>query len=923
MALYKVKGSKSQSGGHWVTIKDGRWKGQHVFIKDGQTFDQALEERKKHSSGLEDRPVANKLAKQKASKEYKSKDLEKRSNLIRQINKLDADGKYKNLIDDASDEELENLRDNLKEIAKRDKLGQNEYLMQKQREIGIINDEKPNELQDKANNVISKMYKTKEEQMRDNGIQLSDRQIAEGNRLTNKAENGVRDDIKAFLSGKENYDGSQEQFINDLSDNWGVDKERVENILHEESSKHPRLFKGDIPEKDNKIIPGTMFHEKNYDEVIDLTKQNTLPDTKNMSLKDERQVLTRELAREIYGKGISDEVADRYGKELQQPGEGTVTTDLEDWEFDKDKLEWTNAGLRNKLIYLRQGYDASQADAKKNKEDWEKWNKGIEKATSSDSYNQKISEYYDEREKNALLNKDMTYGYSDKALKNMSNKELDEYINKQNELVNQYSSEYEKSKTYDQRYTRNRQDTVWNSGMKTKYEAQLKRANNEKIRREEDLQKNFRILTPEESKEQDIKIASGQTLNRKEISKQEKEERLIDNMIVGSYGNQVSYRDKENNLWTTSRNSYNKYVNGESQKIGGTYAGNDEHALKDMITSEAYDKYEYKGYLDDEKTGKGKERDTFIKSEFERLKGQAYDSTNTRKERVKTNENYAKYYNSEGVRHDIAEAQAKQKEDMLKNGFKQKVDMNGGEYYYEPERIKRMEEAGTKPMTNSYTGGGWQGTKYDSKLSTKDIGKNVVSELKKKYPDVKIARKGDNYSMGSSIDFNIMSSGKNLYVTDKDIDKMEDFGDITTSYGFENWAKQNIKDYKEKHTYTTDDVRNYAKGVLAKATKYDQNVRGDEWYLSDYGKKVVSDLNKEANSYTYSDNDGMVDYFDHGTYMHISIGKWDKPYEISPSKTTTKAMNLSQLVQSYVDRGYSEETARKMAQKAVNKRKRK
>jgi len=587
MALYKVKGSKSQSGGHWVTIKDGRWKGQHVFIKDGQTFDQALEERKKHSKGLENRPVANKLAKQKQNSFYNK------------------------------------LNDN-------DKKKYDEYKSKGYSDSDIQN---------------TLMYKTKEEQMKDAGIkfaqsnklELNEKQIEAGNRLNANAENGVRDDIKTFLSGKEDYDGSQEQFINDLSNEWGVDKEKVEDILHEESSKHPRLFKEDRQE------------------------QNVLPDTKDMSLKEERQTLTRELAREIYGKGISDEVADRYGKDLQQPGEGTVTTDLEDWEFDKDKLEWTNEGLKHRLIELRQGESAANEYAKKTKTDYEKWSKEIEKVTSSDSYNQKISEYYDEREKNALLNKDMTYGYSDKALKNMSNKELDDYINKQNELVNRYSSEYEKSKTYDQRYTRNRQDTVWNSGMKTKYETQLKRANDEKIRREEDLQRNFRILTPEESKEQVIKLASGQTLNRNTVSRQEKEERLIDNMIVGSYGNQVSYRDKENNLWTTSRNSYNKYVNGESEKLGGTYAGNDEHALKDMITSEAYDKYEYKGYLDDEKTGKGKERDTFIKSEFDRLKGQAYDSTNTRKERVKTNENYAKYYNSEGVRHDIAEAKTKRR----------------------------------------------------------------------------------------------------------------------------------------------------------------------------------------------------------------------------------------------------------------------
>ena len=92
--------------------------------------------------------------------------------------------------------------------------------------------------------------------------------------------------------------------------------------------------------------------------------------------------------------------------------------------------------------------------------------------------------------------------------------------------------------------------------------------------------------------------------------------------------------------------------------------------------------------------------------------------------------------------------------------FIQKTDMYGGEVEYTNEDLKRMEEAGTRPMAHSYTGGGWEGTNYDSKLTTKEIGKRVTDEMKKQFPDVKISRRGDNYSMGSSIDFNIMESEK-------------------------------------------------------------------------------------------------------------------------------------------------------------------
>ena len=81
------------------------------------------------------------------------------------------------------------------------------------------------------------------------GHQLSDSQKQEGIRLNQKAENGVRGDIKDFLSGKEDYDGSREDFINDLSNEWGVERSKVENILNEERIKHPRNFKTDRPNR--------------------------------------------------------------------------------------------------------------------------------------------------------------------------------------------------------------------------------------------------------------------------------------------------------------------------------------------------------------------------------------------------------------------------------------------------------------------------------------------------------------------------------------------------------------------------------------------------------------------------------------------------------------------------------------------------
>lgn len=369
--------------------------------------------------------------------------------------------------------------------------------------------------------------------------------------------------------------------------------------------------------------------------------------------------------------------------------------------------------------------------------------------------------------------------------------------------------------------------------------------------------------------------SSKDMLGKEELNKsnvEPVEDRLVNNMIVSHYADDVAYRDKNNNLWVTSREQYNDYVNGKKDKMGAELVFSDEDALKTMIASEGLNRFPYEGYVADEKSGNDKKYKKFVDSEFERLKGTIEDSTNARAERAKTNPNYAKFKEekNEGLNED--------------GSFTQHLDMHGGTREYTAEEMKAMQDRGIKPLEHSYTGGGWEGVNSDKPMDTKDQAKAITDAMKKKYPDVKISRRSELYSGGSSIHFSVMESAKDLYLTDKDIDKMDysDFGSLTGSSGFEWWAKENVKDYDKTHSYNIDDVRKYAKTRLeAIKTGENQSVRGSEWYLSDYGKKVMSDLNKEANSYTYSDSDGMVDYFDHGTYMWVNIGKYDKPYQVN------------------------------------------
>lgn len=222
--------------------------------------------------------------------------------------------------------------------------------------------------------------------------------------------------------------------------------------------------------------------------------------------------------------------------------------------------------------------------------------------------------------------------------------------------------------------------------------------------------------------------------------------------------------------------------------------------------------------------------------------------------------------------------------------FIQNTNMYGGTREYNKEQLDRMKENGMKPMKDSYTGGGWEGTKYDSKLSTKEIAKNITDYSKKEFPDVKLSRKTDY----NGVDIHVMSSDKDLYVSASDIDKMSDkqvSDTIGSSVGgytrLDEWLDKNGRK-TANNTFTANDERDYLKEELSnyKSRKGD-NVVGNEWYLSDYGKKVISGLNKEMNSYNYDDSDGMVDYFNTNFYGYVHIGKWDKPYESKSSSSSS------------------------------------
>ena len=269
-----------------------------------------------------------------------------------------------------------------------------------------------------------------------------------------------------------------------------------------------------------------------------------------------------------------------YDAKIKQFAEDRKNMTNGDWEgmlmaYEKQNADGTYKSLQDIMDDVdkyekEKGKDYSGLDY--NKDMMGAYNELKDGKINYEEYKEKtdkmMDKYYEDKERVALEHKDYSYDYSKETLKKMSDEDLDGVIAKKQELVDEYTNKYNQDLTYDQRTTRNKQDTLWDKGMKTKYEQGLMEAQEEKFNRQ------------------------------------------------------------------TSKNANNS----------GDFVSQSTNPL--------------------------------------------YPDTT-----------------------------------------------------YTQEQLKRMEDAGVKPMENTYSGRGWKGVNTDKHLSTSEQAKAITSAMKEKYPDVKIARK--------------------------------------------------------------------------------------------------------------------------------------------------------------------------------------
>lgn len=199
---------------------------------------------------------------------------------------------------------------------------------------------------------------------------------------------------------------------------------------------------------------------------------------------------------------------------------------------------------------------------------------------------------------------------------------------------------------------------------------------------------------------------------------------------------------------------------------------------------------------------------------------------------------------------------------------------------------EEKKETATSYTRRFYTENGWEGSRYDSSLSTTDIAKKVREYAKYAYPDFKFSISCKYFSGGSECNMVLMQSPYEL-TNDEILDTW--CRNHTTQYGrteFYN-GKECVHEVTEENIYM---YKEYTKKNVYEDWRFNQ------YY--DFGKDMaerspidirvldaIRDVMNYLRSYNREDIDSMTDYFDVKFYFDVSIGKGrDKPCVVKAPK---------------------------------------
>lgn len=194
---------------------------------------------------------------------------------------------------------------------------------------------------------------------------------------------------------------------------------------------------------------------------------------------------------------------------------------------------------------------------------------------------------------------------------------------------------------------------------------------------------------------------------------------------------------------------------------------------------------------------------------------------------------------------------------------------------HEQKTGEHLNETAESTRREFYTQYGWEGSRYDSSLSTKEIAATIRTYCKEKYPTWKFSVTSSSFSGGSSIDVAVMEAPQQIF----------DLEACRSAYN------QYLEDEKIGY-YGRRGLSINIEKMLAEDSMYWQIHKPDDRikpYFTECGFTALKDVYDFMESYNYDDSDSMIDYFDCNFYSSFDIGKWNKPFRIIPKTARIKS----------------------------------
>jgi curved DNA-binding protein CbpA len=203
-----------------------------------------------------------------------------------------------------------------------------------------------------------------------------------------------------------------------------------------------------------------------------------------------------------------------------------------------------------------------------------------------------------------------------------------------------------------------------------------------------------------------------------------------------------------------------------------------------------------------------------------------------------------------------------------------------------------------------YSQTGWEGSRYDSSMSLKQISKIVKNYTKEKYPTCKFSVRTHYASMCQELTVDLLEFPEKMYKTADDL-RNEGLNE-THSYTKDDGTTRHYEVYKNEISELVRKLsRNDYLGdswtddeLLEQYTKACESNPSFFGIKAEYFQAVIADVEDFVNSYNYEDIDSMTDYFNvHFYFLGLKYSHCayvPKVARISKQETRPKATQQEQ-----------------------------